>query len=387
MSPLAGAGGVAIIRAARARRVRLGSRGRRDRIMTLHWGIIGTGNIAHTFLEGLASCATGRLVAVASRTRAKADAFVAELPPGSDVAAHGSYDDLLADPRVEAVYISTPHPQHLEWAVKAARAGKHVLCEKPIGLNHREAGAIVGAAREHGVFLMEAFMYRAHPQTARLVELVQSGVIGEVRMIQAAFGFRAPFDPASRLFNNALAGGGILDVGCYPVSASRLVAGAATGQAFADPVEVKGVGHLGQTGIDEYAAAVMRFPNDILATVATGVSLEQENVLRVFGTDGHLFVPKPWAPAREGGQSEIIVQRTGEPARAEVIESPRHLYAYEIDAVAEGVERLRSGPADDPLRGQARPPCMTWADTLGNAAALDAWRASFGFRYEAERGG
>lgn len=355
--------------------------------MTLHWGILGTGNIAHTFMEGLASCTTGRLAAVASRTRAKADEFVASQAPGQGVRAYGSYDALLADPGVEAVYISTPHPQHVEWGVKAARAGKHVLCEKPIGLNHREASTIVEAARAHGVFLMEAFMYRCHPQTLRLIELIRSGVIGQVRMIQSAFGFRAPFDPASRLFCNALAGGGILDVGCYPVSASRLIAGVAQGQPFADPVELKGVGHLGQTGVDEYAAAVLRFEGDILATVSSGVSLEQDNTLRVFGTEGHLFVPRPWAPAREGGRAEIHVQRTGEAARVEVLEAPRHLYAYELDAVAEGVGRLRSGGRDDPLRGQARPPCMTWGDTLGNARTLDMWRASFGFAYDAERGG
>ena len=230
-------------------------------------------------------------------------------------------------------------------------------------------------------------MYRCHPQTIRLIELIRSAAIGEVRMIQSAFGFRAPFDPASRLFCNALAGGGILDVGCYPVSASRLIAGAARGKPFVDPVEVKGVGHLGQTGVDEYAAAVLRFPGEILATVATGVSLEQDNTLRVFGTEGHIFVPKPWAPAREGGRAEIHVRRMGEGPRVEVVEAERHLYAYELDAVAEGVGRLRSGAKDDPLRGQGRPPCLTWGDTLGNAKTLDAWRASFGFEYEVERGG
>jgi predicted dehydrogenase len=355
--------------------------------MTLHWGILGTGNIAHTFMEGLASCTTGRLAAVASRTQAKADAFIAEVAAGQDVRAYGSYDALLADPRVEAVYISTPHPQHLEWTTKAAQAGKHILCEKPIGLNHGEAKRMVDAARQHDVFLMEAFMYRCHPQTIRLVELIRSKVIGEVRMIQAAFGFRAPFDPASRLYSNALAGGGILDVGCYPVSASRLIAGAATGKPFADPTEVKGIGHLGQTRIDEYATAVLRFPGDIVASVASAVALEQDNTLRVFGTEGHLFVPKPWVPAREGGKAEIEIHRTGEAPRTEVVEAPRHLYAYELDAVAEGVERMRRGAKGDEGRGQARPPCMTWDDTLGNARTLDAWRASFGFAYEAERVG
>jgi predicted dehydrogenase len=171
------------------------------------------------------------------------------------------------------------------------------------------------------------------------------------------------------------------------VSASRLIAGAATGKPFADPTEVKGIGHLGLPRIDEYATAVLRFPGDILASVASAVALEQDNTLRVFGTEGHLFVPKPWVPAREGGKAEIEIHRTGESARTEVVEAPRHLYAYELDAVAEGVERMRRGAKGDEGRGQARPPCMTWDDTLGNARTLDAWRASFGFAYEAERVG
>ncbi|MDB5320092.1 MAG: oxidoreductase domain protein [Phycisphaerales bacterium] len=342
---------------------------------TLGWGIIGAGAIAKSFVEGLRSSSTGKLVAVASRAKAKADQFIADNAIAG-ARSHGSYEALLADPAVQAVYIATPHPQHADWAVKAARAKKHILCEKPIALNNAQAVAIVQAARENNVFLMEAFMYRCHPQTAKLVELIKSNAIGEVRLIQAAFGFAAPFDPKSRLFNNSLGGGGILDVGCYPVSMSRLIAGVALGHDFADPIDVKGMGHIGQTRVDEYATATLRFDRDILATVATAVAVELDNTVRIFGTQGHLFVSEPWVPAKTGGQTEIHLHRTGQALETITIRADRHLYAYEIDAAAEAIRHGRT---------QAHSPAMSWPDTLGNMKTLDAWRQSFGFAYEAEK--
>jgi predicted dehydrogenase len=341
----------------------------------LSWGIIGAGAIAKSFVEGLRSSTASQLVAVASRSKAKADQFIAD-NAAAGAKSHGSYEALLADPAVQAVYIATPHPQHAEWAVKAARAKKHILCEKPIALNHTQASTIVQAARDNNVFLMEAFMYRCHPQTARIVELIKSGAIGDVRLIQASFGFAAPFDPQSRLYNNSLGGGGILDVGCYPVSMSRLIAGIATGRDFADPLEVKGTGHIGQTGIDEYAAATLRFDQGILANLATAVALEQDNTVRIFGTTGHLFVPHPWVPAKTGGQTEIHLHRTGQTAEAITIRADHHLYTYEIDAAAQAIQSGRT---------QAQSPAMSWPDTLGNMKTLDAWRASFGFVYDSEK--
>src|SRR6185437_1852929 len=151
-------------------------------------------------------------------------------------------------------------PQHLFWTCRAAEAGKHILVEKPIGLNHAEAMIAIDAARRHGVFLMEAFMYRCHPTCTKIVELIKSGAIGQVRAIQANFSFNAaPPNYESRTLKNALGGGGILDVGCYPTTFARMAAGAAFGkEECAEPVELKGVGHIGPTGVDEYAAAVVK---------------------------------------------------------------------------------------------------------------------------------
>ncbi|MCC7146187.1 MAG: aldo/keto reductase [Phycisphaeraceae bacterium] len=342
----------------------------------LQWGILATGNIAKAFAKGLAASKSSQLVAVGSRDIEKARAFAKEFNVPT---AHGSYEALLADPKVQAVYISTPHPQHAQWAIKAAQAGKHILCEKPIGLNHPQAMAIVEAARIHKVFLMEAFMYRCHPQTAKLVELVQSGIIGSIHMIQATFSFRAGPDPNSRLMNNKLAGGGILDVGCYCTSLSRLIAGAAADKPFVEPISVVGAGYLGATNVDEYAAAVLKFPPKdkdsapIIAQVATGVRLNQDNSVRIYGSEGSIVVPNAWIPAREGGAVKIIVNAKGKTEEIEV-QTDQYLYGLEADTVAKSLPNL-----------QAASPAMSWDDTLGNMKALDLWRQAIGLVYEDEK--
>jgi len=211
---------------------------------TLRWGIMGTGAIARKFASGLKDSRTGQLVAVGSRADETLGAFLADYPARG----HATYEGLLADPEVEAVYISTPHPMHAEWAIRAARAGKHILCEKPLTMNAAEAEAVIEAARAGGVFLMEAFMYRCHPQTQRLLELVREGSIGRLRLVQAVFSFRSAWNPKGRLFDPALGGGGILDVGCYCVSMSRLLAGVGAGAAFAEPIEGRGWGISGRRG-------------------------------------------------------------------------------------------------------------------------------------------
>jgi len=341
----------------------------------LGWGLLAAGNIAKAFATGVAKSRTGRLMAVGSRSLEKAQAFAKEFGVPK---AHGSYEALLADPEVQAVYIATPHPMHAEWAIKAAEAGKHILCEKPLGINQAQAMAIIEAARVNRVFLMEAFMYRCHPQTAKLLEIVKSGMIGPVRMIQATFSFCAGPNPESRLLANKYAGGGILDVGCYTTSMSRLIAGAAQGLPYVTASEVKGVAYLGATGVDEYAAAVMKFPapagqQPILAQVATGVRLNQESCVRIFGQDGWIHVPNPWIPAREGGSVRIIVSARGKTEEVQV-QSDQYLYGLEADVVADSLPNL-----------QAAPPAMTWDDTLGNMYSLDRWRDSIGLVYEEEK--
>lgn len=325
----------------------------------LKWGIIGTGAIAHRFAKGLLESQTGQLAAIGSRSEQSAQAFALEYP----ARAHGSYAALLADPEVEAVYISTPHPAHANWAIRAAEAGKHILCEKPITMNHAETLAVVEAARKYDVFLMEAFMYRCHPQTARLVELIRTGTIGEVRFISAAFSFDAGTNLRSRLLSRELGGGGILDVGCYCASMARLIAGVATGAAFAEPLEICGTGMIGaESGVDEYAVASLKFPGGILAQLACGVRLRLENNVRIVGTDGSILLPDPWTLNRSQGFSKLLVFKAGIPEEI-IVEGAHDVYAIEADHVADNIANRQA-------------PAMSWADSLGNMKTLDAWRES-----------
>lgn len=326
----------------------------------LQWGIIGTGGIARKFARGLKESLTGELAAVGSRAEETLRDFLKEFPARG----HASYEALLADPGVEAVYISTPHPLHAEWAIRAARAGKHILCEKPLAMNAAEAGAMIQAAREAGVFLMEAFMYRCHPQTALLLDLIRSGRIGAVRLVQAEFSFRAPWNPAGRLLNRETGGGGILDVGCYCVSMARLIAGE-------EPITLNALGRIGETGVDEFAIAQLGFPGGIMAQLSAGIRVALDNRVRVWGEEGMIEVPSPWGGSRVAGESALLLRRTGEPEGKLVVRIERGIFAMEADAVAESL-----------AAGQS--PAMTWADSLGNMRTLDWWRREIGMRYNAD---
>ncbi|MGV1753220.1 aldo/keto reductase [Agrobacterium sp. CG674] len=341
-------------------------------VQPIRWGIIGPGTIARTFADGIAHSKTGKLVAIASRNPGKpglGDGF-----PGARII--DGYEALLADPDVDAVYIATPHTGHVEWAIKAVRAGKHVLVEKPIALTAYDADAVFHEARKAGVFAGEAYMYRLHPQTAKLVELIKSGAIGEVRLIRTSFGFNmGGFNGEHRLFANDAAGGGILDVGGYPVSMARLIAGAVSGKSFLEPEKVSGVAHLGQSGVDEWASAVLKFPNGIVAEVSCSIMAQQDNVLRIIGSEGRIEVENFWfASGHKGGVGKIDIIKGADRETVEVREDG-WLYAFEVDAAGEAI---RAGQTEFAYPG------MSWADSLGNLRAMDQWRQSVGLEYGVE---
>ena len=267
----------------------------------LRWGVLGTGGIAHRFAEGIAQSESGVLAAVGSRTQESADRFGDELGLARR---YSSYDAVLADPDVQVVYIALPNSMHGEWAVAAARAGKHILCEKPFTANAAEAERVIAEVRRHDVFLLEAYLYRCHPQTARLKGLIDEGAVGQVRLIECRF----TFDLGPRYDNirlsRELAGGGIMDVGCYTSSLALLVAGA-------EPTEVTGLAHIGpRSGVDEWATASLAFPNGALASMICGTQVQGENALWVWGERVSIYVPDPWAPVRES--SRILLRRTGQ---------------------------------------------------------------------------
>ena len=349
----------------------------------LNWGVIGAGTIARVFCNGMRFSRTGRIAAVASRSRERADSLA---DPFAIAKRFDDYDALLADDEIDAVYLSTIHPAHAAWAVKAAEAGKHLLVEKPIGMNHLEAAAMIDSAAAHDVFLMEAFMYRCHPQTQRLAELVRAGAIGEVRMIRAVFSYQGKFAPESRTFGNALGGGGILDIGCYTASAARLLAGAAAGEPFLEPHLVQGCAQLGPTGVDHYAAATLQFDNGIIAELITGVDCKVPSQVAVYGSDGMLEVTEPWTPCSPCRHAKeplppdttfppgrILLTRPGA-AEPEPIAVPvdRDLFTYEADTVAAHLADRQA-------------PAMSWLDTIGNMKLLDRWREEAGLVYEQEQ--
>ncbi len=338
----------------------------------LSWGILGTGTIAHTFARALAHSTTGQLVAVASRNAASAEAFGEEFGAPRRYA---GYDELLTDPDIDAVYIALPNHIHAQWIIRCAEAGKHILCEKPLATNRAEAADAIEVVRRHDVFLMEAFMYRCHPQTARLVQLVREGVIGQVRVIQAHFSFNMRgARPENIRQQNAAAGGGIMDVGGYAASITRLVAGAAIGQDFADPVEVKAVAHINpESRVDEWTTAAMRFPDDIVANLICGIQVAVDSTLRIWGSEGHILLPNPWFPGER--ENRILVYHVDREEPEEIIvEADAPLYTIEADTVARHI-------ADR----QAPPPCMTWADTLSNMDTLDRWRREIGLVFDNEK--
>jgi len=320
---------------------------------------MGTGRIARAFATALETSRTGVLAAIGSRTPEAAAQFAETFP----ARCHGHYEALLADPEVDAIYLSTPHPMHAEWAIRTMEASKHLLCEKPMTMNHADTLRVIEAARRHDVFLMEAFMYRCQPQTAKVMELIRQGALGEVRLVRASFGFAAPFNPAHRLYNPALGGGGILDIGCYPMSMARLVAGAASGEPFAEPQELLATGTLTPTGVDESAAAILKFPGGLIAQLTCSLAARLDNTVAIHGTEATLSIPTPWhAQGQTAGSTRLSITRNGE---TETIEVPadRGIYTIEADHVAEHLAARQS-------------PCMPWDDSLGQAAALDRWLAA-----------
>jgi predicted dehydrogenase/aryl-alcohol dehydrogenase-like predicted oxidoreductase len=337
---------------------------------TLRWGIVGPGSIAGRFASQLLESDTGQLVAVASRSRQRAEAFVGEhSPKGAPARVHDDYDALFADPEVDAVYVATVHTEHVRLALRAIEAGKHVICEKPLAVDHAGVMVLVEAARRAGVYLAEGFMYRFHPQISQLAQLLRDGEIGTVEHVDASFAFAADLTADHRLASPDLAGGGILDVGGYPVSIARLVAGIAEGKPFAEPVSLTAKGTLGPTGVDDWATASLVFASGLTASVRSGVRLQDDNAVVVTGAAGRIVLRDPWLPSDVDG-SDIEVHVVGRPVRT-IHVAPARQWGLQADAAAANL-----------ALGQS--PEISWADSLGNAAVLDAWRGAIGLRYPFE---
>jgi len=283
------------------------------------WGIISTAHINRLVIPGAKASPKVDLVAVASRDQARAEEYAREWGIGR---AHGSYEALLADPEIEAVYISLPNNQHVEWSVRSLEAGKHVLCEKPLTRRVDDVEHAFAAAERAGRVLSEAFMYRHNPQTKRLKSLVDDGAIGELRLVRASFSF-AMYDEQNIRLRPELDGGSLMDVGCYCVSGSRLVAG--------EPETVYGNAWYGPSGTDWVFGGTLRFQGDVIGIFDCGTALTDRDELEVVGSDGSLFLDDPWH-AREPG---IEVRRDDGVERIETERADS--YQLELENVSDAI--------------------------------------------------
>jgi predicted dehydrogenase len=305
------------------------------------WGILSTARIAERIVHGARLAGNAQIVAVGSRDEARARAYAEQYEIER---AHGSYEALLADDEVDAVYIPLPNSMHVEWSVRALEAGKHVLCEKPLTRDPAQVEVAFDAAERAGRLLMEAFMWRFHPQTDELVRL--AGTVGELRTVRTSFGFNLPVPAAENVrWQMGLEGGALMDVGCYCVNALRLLLG--------EPERVYGEQVVGGDGVDARFAGVLRFPGDVLGTFDCGMDVHRRHSIEVVGSEGTIFVPSPW----QAPEPLIVVTRDGE---------PEELRPPAVDPYARELEEMGRAIAGGP------PPRLGRADALGQASVIDA---------------
>ena len=338
----------------------------------IKWGIIGPGSIANNFADGLLSSYSGQLVGIASKNNERRKSFGDKYNVHEDFRFE-TYEDIINSEHIDAIYISTPHTLHADWTIKAAGKGKHVLCEKPGAVNYKEGQKVIDAVDAAGIFYMEGFMYRCHPQIPKLIELIKNKTIGDITSIESSFGFDMGKTIADhRLFSKDLAGGGILDVGLYPISFSRLVAGAASNDKFLEPEFLNAEAKLGETGVDEIAHANIKFKNGIEAKVSTAIRESMKNNAIIKGTDGTIELPDPWMPGKEGGpyHAKIIINKNNEEEIID-IKGPEHLFFFEAELASQSIAKEKV---------QAPYPAMSWQDSLGNLNALDAWRNKVNYK-------
>jgi predicted dehydrogenase len=327
-----------------------------ETLTPLRWGILGAGGIAKRVSNDVVKLSDHKLQAVGSRDKAKADAFA----DGYDIPTrHDSYEALCADPDVDLIYVATPHNFHKEHTLLALENGKAVLCEKPFTINGAEAKVLVDAARAKNLFLMEGMWSRCFPAMAKVRELLADGAIGEARLLNADFGFRAGVNPESRLFNPALGGGGLMDVGVYPVALAHMV--------FGEPERITGLANIGSTGVDEEAAMLLGFPGGPLAVLSTAIRLNTPQAATILGTDGRIEIPNPWWCPKA-----VVLHKGGQ---AERFEFPFEGGGFQFEA-AHVADCLRQGLKESPL--------ITLDQSLGVMKTLDTLRDQFGVKYPME---
>ncbi len=338
----------------------------------IRWGIIGPGSIANNFADALKQSYSGELKAIASFNDQRRKNFGDKYDIHENLR-FNNYESLLNSESVDAVYISTPHTLHAELSIKAAGKGKHILCEKPGAVNFKQGERVIQAVQDAGVFYKEGFMYRCHPQIPALLNLIKNKIIGDVKKITSSFGFdMTKVIPEHRLFNKDLAGGAILDVGLYPVSLSRIIAGANLGKKFINPNSISAEAKIGETGVDEVSSAIMEFDYGVIAEVYTAIMKNMENNVIIDGTDGKIIVDDPWMPGKNGGPYHAIIRIIkNDKEEIKEFKGPEHLFFFEAELSSQTILKEKQ---------QVPHPGMTWKDTLDNLKVLDQWRQKINYQ-------
>lgn len=323
----------------------------------IRWGILGTGRIAGDFATGLAAEDDAEIVAVGSRSQQTADGFADRF---SIPRRHSTYEALAEDPDVDIIYVATPHNLHRENTITCLQAGKAVLCEKPFAVNSAEAREMIDCARATGGFLMEAMWTRFLPHIRDMAQRIEEGQIGDIRLVQGDFCYRAPVNPERRTFNPHLAGGALLDVGVYPVSlVHHLLGGPARTASFA---------HLGETGVDELAAILFQYDDGALAVLSTAVRASTPHTLLISGTKGEIRAhDRWWAP------SGFTISRDGRDPESVRPETRGNGLNYQAAACG---RCLRAGKKEHEL--------MPLDETFAIMRLMDGLRAEWGLRYPME---
>ena len=327
----------------------------------INWGIIGSGSIANAFSYSIQAATNSKLTSIFGRNPKKVDAFADKF----HIDAHHQLDDFIYSEEIDAIYVATPHSEHFFYALEAIKNGKHVLCEKPFTMNAYESMILLDLANAKNIFLMEAFMYRTHPQTRNILDNLHflSDAKSKI-MIEASFGFKADVLATHRLRNPELGGGAILDVGCYPLTMAKLIAGQLQGQAFAEPKSLLATGQLDETGVDLQSHAHLIFSDLIEAKISCAINEDFSNNLVISNGEYAIHVPDPWHCGQfQEGNSSIHLSTDGGHSKEIKCIDDTGLFTREIEHAAQCI-----------LESQIESKFICHAETQSNMFWLDKWR-------------
>ena len=319
--------------------------------MPIRWGILGTSYISEVMASAIINSQTSRLTAVASRSINTASAFANQF---SIQKYYDDYQLLLDDDEIDAIYIGLPNHLHAEWSIRCAQAKKHILCEKPFAISEEEVRRVIAAVDQSEVFCMEALMYRCHPFTKKLEEIIASNIIGDVKL------YNATYTANIADIANPTAGGSIRNLGCYPISLVRLL-------AKAEPIEISGAGRINQqNNTDNQASAILKFADHSMAVVSTADDIDMFWQFDIYGTKGCLkVITNPWLPTCDENKVILYINNEKQPIEINV-QADKPLYTYQIDVVNQQIMR-KDNKSNNEFNG------ISLLDSLGNTIVLETW--------------